>query len=83
LKGASAEEVPAPDPGKGSIEPNRPRYTHDFQLIFAVANESPDDATNEEVWQALNERMAELRQAPKSLISEVWPPIQTIDNQDQ
>ena len=56
-----------------------PRYTHDFQLVFAVNNDSPDDASNEEIWAALNERIAGLRQYPESLISEVWPPLQTID----
>jgi hypothetical protein len=59
-----------------------PRYTHDFQLIFAVANSSPNDATNEEIWQALNERITGLRQYPESLSGEVWPPMQTIDNEE-
>jgi hypothetical protein len=61
---------------------NLPRYTHDFQVIFAVANNSPNDATNEEIWQALNERIAGLRQYPESLIGEVWPLMQTIDNEE-
>lgn len=60
----------------------RSRYTHDFQIIFAVANDSANDATNEEIWQALNERIAGLRQYPESLIGEVWPPMQTIDNEE-
>jgi len=60
-----------------------PRYTHDFEFIFAVENDSPTDATNEEIWQALNERVAGLRQYPESLIGEVWPPRQTIDNGEE
>jgi hypothetical protein len=73
----------APGSEKGSADQQRPRYTHDFQLIFAVSNDTLDDATNEEVWQALNERIAGLRQCPESLISEVWPPMQTIDSHEQ
>jgi hypothetical protein len=57
-----------------------PRYTHDFQLIFAVHNDSPEDVTNEELWAALNERIAELRQSPKSLIGDVGPAVQIIDD---
>jgi hypothetical protein len=58
-----------------------PRYTHDFQLVFAVTNDTPDNATNEELWTALNDRIACLRHEPHSLRGEVWPPIQTIDHE--
>jgi hypothetical protein len=57
------------------------RYTHDFQLIFAVHNDNPSAVTNDELWAALNDRVAALRQYPGSLTSEVWPPIQTIDDE--
>jgi hypothetical protein len=58
-----------------------PRYTHDFQLIFAVHNDSPSDVTNDELWAVLNDRVAELREYPGSLTSEVSPSIQTIDDE--
>jgi len=60
---------------------HRARYTHDFELIFAVGNNNPTDVTNEELWGALNDRVAALRRNPDSLIGELWPPRQTIDHE--
>jgi hypothetical protein len=60
-----------------------PRYTHDFQLIFAVNNDSPNNVTNEELWDALNERIGDLRSNPEGLEGDVWPPIETIDNGEE
>jgi len=59
----------------------RARYTHDFELVFAVDNNDPTDVTNDELWVALNDRIAALRRNPDSLIGELWPPRQTIDHE--
>ena len=62
-------------------DPTQTRYTHDFDLTFAVENDMPDDVTSDKLWAALNERIEYLSRNPEGLIGEVWPPSQTIDKQ--
>ena len=59
----------------------RRRYTHYFDLTFAVESDDPEDATPDEMWAAFNERVAWLRRNPESLPGEVGMPSDTHENE--
>lgn len=50
------------------------KYAYDFTLIFAVRSDSedPDTITEDQMWEALRERLSDLRSG--SIKSECWPP---------
>ena len=59
------------------------KYTHYFDLTFAVESDDPKDATNDELWAALNERVEWLRRNPESLSGEVGMPSDTYQTEGE